>query len=477
MRILTTVLLLAGATVCLSQDFSDQFNKFKTGNELAYDKLVRQRDSIFAKSIVDNWKSLQLEQPEEKKTEVPKPEAQPVAESSLELMEVQHKVIPDERPKLMRSFNQPKLEYDEEYDDFEMAESYEFHGESISLRYSSQFLAANALSVSDEFGLSKAWQTLSRSPYQNIVKSLYEKAQEMNLPDYGYLLLTESFLDQLNISDAHRPVYQWFLLQKSGYVARVGLINKSPVLVIGCYGKIYGKRFYSLSGVNYYVLSDEPGQFESFQSETSDESNLFDFSLSSEIKLPLDPVKKNFNYLQKSGKNVSLDIYYNQNMVKLLGSFPQCDLRYYLTSSSSDLMKKSVEKSFDEHMSGKSEVEKVQFLLEFVQKAIDYQSDKIQFGKEKVMYPEEVLFYDFADCDDRVVLLNYLIRTFTDVPVVVVSFPQHVALAVRLPSPTFGETISYKGYTFTFCDPTYLNSPLGSVIPQADRSKIEVIEF
>ncbi|MFY0599426.1 MAG: hypothetical protein JXR03_07120 [Cyclobacteriaceae bacterium] len=470
-------LLSTYSLVSSSQDFKDQFNQFKTTNEKAYEKAIREQDSVFAKSIIDNWRAFQLTEPEEKEPELPKPEEQPKADLGLEIKEILHKILEKpQSPKLMRSFNQPKLEKEENYTDFELSEGYVFHGEEVKFNYSGRFLKANDLTISNEHGLSEAWDVLSKSPYRNIVNTLYEKSLELNLPDYGYLLLIDSFLKELDISDQSKAVYQWFLLAKSGYSVRVGLIDKKPVLVVGSYGKIYGKRYFTISGINYYVLSDRAGKFESYQADFDEDENPFDFALEGEIKLPLDPVKKDFQYESK-GKDINISVYYNANMVKLLEQFPQSDLVYYLSSSSSDLLKKSVEKSFQPYLEGLNTVGKVQFLMTFVQKAFEYESDKVQFGKERVMYPEELFFHSSSDCDDRVVLLAYLLRTFTDVPMVALSFPQHVALGLRLPSATFGETIKYKGYTFTFCDPTYLNAPLGSVIPQADRSKISVIDF
>lgn len=477
MRIIAMVLAFGWVMVSQAQDFKDQFNQFKTGNEKAYDKAVRQQDSIFARSIVDNWRAFSLLEPEIQVSEEPKPEEQPIADLDFQLKEIVHKILENAKPKLMRSFNQPKLENVETYDDFDLVETYSFHGESVSLNYAGGFLKADQIDASNENGLANAWGTLSRSPYQNIVKSLYDKRTELKLPDYGYLMLIESFLEELNLSTSGQEIYKWFLLSKSGYAARIGLVDQQPVLVIGSYGKIYGKRYFKQGGINYYILSDIAGQFESYQVDTEDNENLFDFSLRSEIKLPLEATQKQFKYEAKNGDNINLSFYYNANMVRLLNQFPQSDLVYYLSSSSSDLMKKSVQKTFAPYLEGLSTMDQVQFLLEFVQKAFEYQSDAMQFGKERVMYPEEMFDRPYADCDDRVVLLSYLLRTFTDLPMVAIAFPQHVALAVRLPSPTYGETISYKGYTFTFCDPTYFNAPLGSVIPQADRSKMEVIEF
>lgn len=473
--ILISIILHCVSQFAEAQDFQDQFNQFKTTNEKAYDEAVRAQDSIFARSIIENWKAIQLNQPEEKVVESPKPEEMEVATPSLELKEVQHKVLETSQPKLMRSFNQPKLAATEGYDDFELSERYVFHGEQVSLKYSGLFLKASKIQIRNEKDLANFWQSLSKLPYQNIVQSLFDKSQELNLPDYGYLLLIDSFLDELGIGE-NKEAYKWFLLAKSGYKSHVGLIDGQPVLVIASYGKIYGKRYFSLAGVNYYVMSDLQGDFQSYQTESDEDENLFDFSLKTEIKLPLEPVKKDFVF-DSDGQSVSLSIYYNANLVKLLSRFPQSDLTYYLSSSSSDLLKKSLEKTFKPYLEPLSEVDQVTFLMRFVQKAFDYQTDQIQFGKERVMYPEELFHHDYADCDDRVVLLAFLLRTFTDVPVIALSFPQHIALGVRLPNFNFGESIEYKGYTFAFCDPTYFNAPLGAVIPKADRTSISVIEF
>ena len=124
-----------------------------------------------------------------------------------------------------------------------------------------------------------------------------------------------------------------------------------------------------------------------------------------------------------------------------------------------------------------TETEAVSLMLSFTQKAFEYQTDQLQFGIEKIMYPDEFIHFDKSDCDDRVVFMNYLIDLFTDVKTVALLFPQHIALGAKLPLPAYGETVDYAGNRFTFCDPTFYNAPLGTVIPQADRSKMEVLSF
>jgi len=127
-------------------------------------------------------------------------------------------------------------------------------------------------------------------------------------------------------------------------------------------------------------------------------------------------------------------------------------------------------------MSEMKEIEKVKFLLAFVQ-SFPYKTDSEQFGSERIFYPDEFLAYSHSDCDDRVVFLAYLLRIFTDLNVIAVVFPQHVVLAIHLPPPTYGESVLFKGRKYTFCDPTYFNAPLGAVIPEADKSKAKILRI
>lgn len=475
MRIIVILGILFFVIESHAQDFADEFNRFKTQDEKEFERAVQEQDSIFARFILENWKELELRSTPEK-VPIPKPENQPIIEESFELEDVKHQSIDIPAPKLMRSFSPPSLEYNEE-PTLDKALQFNFFGEEIRIRYSNKIMEASALSVTDKHGIARSWEALSQSPYKSVIADLYSKKEELQLPDYGYLLLVEKFVKELNISASAQEIYKWFFLVKSGYEARVGMLDQAPVLIIGSYGKMYGKRYYGSAGISYYVLSTRQGKLESYQTDEEQNRNLFDFAISDEIRLPLQARERSFSYLTKSGKSIKFATYYNANIVDLLASFPQVDLAYYLSSSSSDLLKKSLEKSLSPYLEGLTQIEKLKFLLEFCQKGFQYRSDTRQFGVERAMYPEELFFYPFSDCEDRVALLAYLISIFAETPIVAVGFPQHVALGARLTGPAFGESVEYKGFTFTFLDPTYYNAPIGTVISTADRTKMQVIEF
>jgi hypothetical protein len=134
-------------------------------------------------------------------------------------------------------------------------------------------------------------------------------------------------------------------------------------------------------------------------------------------------------------------------------------------------------KSIKPYIENKSEIDAVNFLLHFVQKATNYKSDKEQFGVEKPLFPEESLFYEFSDCEDRCILFSYLVSNLLGLKVVALDFPNHVATAVKFNDNIKGDFIIYKGSKFVICDPTYFGADVGVCIPAYKNAEAKIIEY
>ena len=118
------------------------------------------------------------------------------------------------------------------------------------------------------------------------------------------------------------------------------------------------------------------------------------------------------------------------------------------------------------YLEGKTETDKVAFLLDFVQNKFEYKTDREQFGREKFFFPDELLFYPFSDCEDRSVLFSYLVRWFVGYDVIGLKYSKHMATAVAFPGEVFGDHIEYNGINFTVCDPTFTNAPIGMTMTE-----------
>jgi hypothetical protein len=145
----------------------------------------------------------------------------------------------------------------------------------------------------------------------------------------------------------------------------------------------------------------------------------------------------------------------------------------------SSAARSSFEDTLQPLLSGRSPRASLNLLLTFAQFATDYKRDQDHFGEERYLFPEESLASDYSDCEDRAVLLAYLVRTLLDRPVVGLQWPNHVALAVQtgdgLVAENSDRTVTVDGSTYIFADPTYIGSSLGMEMPIIKGEEPEII--
>ena len=95
----------------------------------------------------------------------------------------------------------------------------------------------------------------------------------------------------------------------------------------------------------------------------------------------------------------------------------------------------------------------IDYLMKFTRYAFLYQNDEENFGKEKRLSPEETLFSNYSDCDDRVALFFYLVKEIYNVPMIALLYPTHITMAVQFDKPV-GDPIVYNGKIYNICEPT-----------------------
>jgi len=104
-------------------------------------------------------------------------------------------------------------------------------------------------------------------------------------------------------------------------------------------------------------------------------------------------------------------------------------------------------------------------------------TDGGQFGREKYMLPEETLFYPYSDCEDRAILFAYLVRKLTNLDVIALHYPNHIATAVNFSDKIKGDAIKYRGKRYVICDPTYIGADIGRAMPKFRGVRPKVIRF
>ena len=89
--------------------------------------------------------------------------------------------------------------------------------------------------------------------------------------------------------------------------------------------------------------------------------------------------------------------------------------------------------------------------------------------------PEQTLVYENSDCEDRVALFFYLVKEIYNLPMIVLTYPKHVTIAVKLDKPV-GKTIVYNGNKYSVCEPTpqKIDLPVGKLLPELRHSPYEI---
>lgn len=459
--------VISNATSLVGQGYNEQFNAHRKQVKKKFEDFSASNDSIFAQHLYDNWKAFEISSPIERTRS--KPVEQPKSDVS-DVQKNEYKAREIKIDTLFERVKPPKFETYEKFEDDHMDVDFSFYGDNISLKVPEGFFDITFASL-DNDGISDFWKELSSKKYLNLVYSLTGYKQKFNLPDYAYLLFLRAFLDK-NIDDANvTELYLWFLLNKSALQTKVGVSEGMVTLVLASKTVIYNKPYIEDSGKRYYVLSYDGGLFSSYlEPKTNTQKKSFDFVIKREIKIPVSKGIRSIKYTDE-GKIIDYVFNYNKNVASLLSKFPQVEIYNYLNSIGSGSIYAELAGKLKEREPFKA----AEMILGTVQKGFPYKSDIDQFGYEKFMYPDEFLMYDYADCDDRSVFFASFIRRLTNLNIVGVAFPNHIATAVLFPKEVSGDYFIYKSKKFTFCDPTYYGAPVGKVIPSADKNKIDVI--
>jgi hypothetical protein len=118
----------------------------------------------------------------------------------------------------------------------------------------------------------------------------------------------------------------------------------------------------------------------------------------------------------------------------------------------------------------------VDFLMHFTRYAFLFKPDQESFGSEKRLSPEQTLLYDYSDCEDRSALFFFLVKEIYALPMIVLTYPEHVTVAVKF-DKAFGKTIDFNGIKYSICEPSPQKTDLaiGQVSPELSDMPYQVI--
>lgn len=499
--------------------YAESFEDFKRQQAESFAKYKDERDNAFNKYLKQQWEAYNVykgtplySEPKPKKIaptkpshvksvgpkiviRVNKPKPEPVVTQPLPQKPVEKKVVPSEPKKEavvkvtppkesaktapVEKKSTPQIEVaavpqkvvpqvaapivkDAEHKDI----SFDFFGTKLGFNIVAKIKSAKFY-PQDQSGIRAFFDAVASSQYEELIEDIQTVGKKLNLNDWGmYLLVTKISQKVYNNQDDER-LLSWFIFNKLGYAVKIGLAHNHIVLMHYSKKVIYSTPNYKFLKKRYYVVANYAkgtvGRLYSYKQNYPGADKEMDLALSSLPKLAKDMKIKTLHF-KRFGKEYDVSFMYNKNLIDFMATYPQADYDTFFNAPVENDTYEDIAKGLKKYIDGKKASEAMNFVLAFVQKSFNYERDDQQFGREKVMFPQETLYYDKSDCEDRATLFSYLIKELFGIGVVGVKYKDHMSTALYVPME--GDTVKAGSRRFVLADPTYINANIGNEMPK-----------
>ena len=311
------------------------------------------------------------------------------------------------------------------------------------------------------------WDDFTSLYYQLYVDAIVGYAEDKNLNDWGIYQLVDKTANQLYASDNNRVMWTWAMLNQLGYQAKMGYSGSSVYLLLPFMQEVYEKPYYSIDGSNFYLLSSQKGirNMMTYKQDFGGATKKIDLHLPFALNYS-DPSNAVVRNTTLPNETKPLQLKMDKTVMGFLASYPQTVNTVYLNGAMSSSVKETLYEYLSPKLEGKTEVQAVTYLLNYLHNSFEYKTDRDQFNREKMFFPDELFYYPYSDCEDRTVLFTRLVNELLGLDAVALTYFSHMAAAVAFSEPLEGYSILVDGRRYTITDPTYINAPIGSVMPE-----------
>ena len=442
-----------------------------------YDKYVEQRDQEFSDYLKIRWTQFQVFQgldiPEEPKPDVAPLFTEPDRPKPPEVLPTiipELRIKPDEipRPILPRIIKQEPEDFPTNTRDFD------FYGFTVVFDFDKKLEKTFSGNATEE-SISNYFAAMSNTNYNHLINQLTGYKDQMNMNDWGYYLMVKKAAAMIaGMDEQTSNLLTWFILLRSGYKVKIAYFQNDAFLLIPIINQVYGKNFFILDNLNYYLMEGELLELYTYETDFQDAQKVFDLNIYHPLSLGEEVAERTFNF-NYEGTEAPISITYNSNIINFYNDYPLSDIKVYFDAVVSPTAKESLAYNFIPLIRDKTELQAVNLLLNFVQTAFQYKTDQDQFGYEKFFFAEEAFYYPYCDCEDRSVLFAYLVKSLLGLEVIGLNYPGHIATAIKFNETVNGDYISYNGDNYVVSDPTYINAPVGLTMPQYASETAEII--
>lgn len=355
--------------------------------------------------------------------------------------------------------------------------SVSFYGTLVSIGFpTSDNLKIKAL---NENALSDAWMQLSDEKYDITLNNVLKVRDNMDLCDWGYINMLQAITEKQYGKTNEAVLMQAFLLAQSNYKVRLAFGEGKLFVLVASQYSILGMGRYQLDGEYFYPLNCNIKKLNICKAAFDNEKSI-SLQLRKEQKLDNDltaPRKLSSKF------GVVANVSVNKNDIDFFNTYPSAYINgntmtrwvVYANTPLSTSIKKTLYPTLKKSITGLSERDAVNKILNFVQTAFTYEYDDKVWGHDRAFFAAETLHYPYADCEDRSILFARLVRDLLNLDVVLIYYPGHLATAVGFKETVNGDYLMYKNRRYTICDPTFINAPVGRTMTGMNNNEAQVI--
>ena len=382
--------------------------------------------------------------------------------------------------------------------------SYNCNASSVTFKYYGTDLNVEAnekgfpkLAYFDEASIKNAILEIEKNQvFETTIKNCLALKEKLNLNDWGYFVMidemakayTNQFSHPTNIS----PLIMAFICSKTGYNVKIGLLSDQQI-------NMFYRTDTFLENVPYTIFDGK--LFFCYEKKREDKMKISNIILipvgTGEKSLDftlLTPPLLNKNMVEGKPHKASktpewnFTIRVNKNLIDFYNDYPLYRKKDdHMTKSIncavvpfSEEVKEQLYPQLKRLMSGHDQLENVNSLLSWIQYGFEYKLDANTWGFDRPFYPEETLYYQYSDAEDRANLFARLVNDLLGLKTAYLYSVKisHAAIGVHFTDKEVdGDYVICNGEKYIICDPTYYGAPAGKKLARWEPQKISLFNF
>lgn len=338
------------------------------------------------------------------------------------------------------------------------------------------------LTKCQEEHIADAWTFMCHERYNNVIRDCLTIRLEQNLCDWAYLellwFLGQSFYGE-DTNEA--TLLSAFIYCQSGYAMRLAITEEKLNMLFGSKHEIYALPYFEIDNEKFYSFQDvgEKTRLMPYAFESETDMSLY---VGKELLLAMDKTEER-TIKSEQYPEMSVKVQSNKNLLAFYASYPTSQIgedfmtrwAMYANTPINNLSQSQLYSFLSPMITGRSQLDAVNRLLNWVQTGFVYEYDDKIWGGDRAFFADETLYYPYCDCEDRSILFSHLVRDLVGLDVVLVYYPGHLATAVKFTEPVNGDYLLMNNERFVIADPTYIGAPVGYTMPDMDNKSAKVI--